>query len=325
LIEAGVTPIDGVPDGGILYNNDGVVDYLTINNIATAIGVFAQNINGLVPGPNVRNTIYFLASSGAWVVPPGAYMATGILGNLNSNSAPGVPLNPAQVTAFLNTFTASLQGLVPPPLDAPTNWILTAAGLWEPPPVGGALISEQPPQSPEIGNLWWNPDDAQTYVWTGDEWVQANCCDCGGGGGGARQGVTDGSDAAPGTVGETLFMGTYYAADSSPTPRPTYGLDLPPGDWLISGGFQLSPQQGNLTAYQVVWTKNAVPVASGDIGNLGVRDGSTSTKGTIAAAMPTWRLNSSITNRITIFTNSVDSSSVGLSFDYGYITAVRIR
>jgi hypothetical protein len=43
-------------------------------------------------------------------------------------------------------------------------------------PGPNVFLGEYPPPDPETGMLWWNPDDARTYIWTGDEWVASDCC-----------------------------------------------------------------------------------------------------------------------------------------------------
>jgi hypothetical protein len=43
---------------------------------------------------------------------------------------------------------------------------------------GGVIISTTPPDNPQEGQQWWNPDEGETFIWTGSEWVEANCCEC---------------------------------------------------------------------------------------------------------------------------------------------------
>lgn len=122
---------------------------------------------------------------------------------------------------------------------------------------GGASVEVggTPPTNPKPGNLWWDSIGAQLYLWDGAQWViTVNQPGGGGGGGGAEPpfgppemtgttgsgttfvlqqaptinqprlvGVTDGSDAQPGEIGEYL----YTDGDTSA------GLNLPvtAGDW----------------------------------------------------------------------------------------------
>jgi hypothetical protein len=36
-------------------------------------------------------------------------------------------------------------------------------------------MTPAPPSNPVAGQLWWNTNDGQLYIWTGNEWV-AVCC-----------------------------------------------------------------------------------------------------------------------------------------------------
>lgn len=40
---------------------------------------------------------------------------------------------------------------------------------------GGVFVGPLPP-TPGQGQLWWNTNDGQLYVWTGSQWVAASCC-----------------------------------------------------------------------------------------------------------------------------------------------------
>jgi hypothetical protein len=52
-------------------------------------------------------------------------------------------------------------------------WSLTSGGL-----SAGVYIGDSPPASPVIGQLWWESDSGNTYIWYGDatstQWVQFN-------------------------------------------------------------------------------------------------------------------------------------------------------
>lgn len=126
---------------------------------------------------------------------------------------------------------------------------------------GGAsvTIGSTPPTNPAPGWLWWDTVSGQLFVWYDDgtsaQWVQAN------GGGAASSaltlpttgvggifalqdqptinqpvlmGVTDGSNAAPGQVGEYLSVislnGPFTGSGQIPAT-----LNVPPGDWDICG------------------------------------------------------------------------------------------
>lgn len=63
----------------------------------------------------------------------------------------------------------------------------------------------------------------------------------GGGGGGGNIGITDGSEAAPGEIGEYLQnWGETSVVKNQYTP--VAGLDLSPGEWFVWGSARLSDQ-----------------------------------------------------------------------------------
>jgi hypothetical protein len=100
-------------------------------------------------------------------------------------------------------------------------------------------IGDDPPDNPEPGDLWWCSSDGQMYVLYADvdtsQWVAASS---GGGSApsGPAMGVTDGSDAAPGEVGEVI------KGFDELMPLTTSGLahvTLPPGDWDVYSSFTM--------------------------------------------------------------------------------------
>lgn len=42
---------------------------------------------------------------------------------------------------------------------------------------GRPSVSATPPACPSPGQLWWDTNDGQLYVWTGSAWVAASCCE----------------------------------------------------------------------------------------------------------------------------------------------------
>ena len=108
---------------------------------------------------------------------------------------------------------------------------------------GGATISDTPPSSPTPGQFWWESDSGKLYLRYNDgnteQWIDAATGPQGPPGPvgptgplGPVPGVTDGSNAAAGIIGEVwLWQGeltwnnTYYAMLTS-------GL-IPAGDWDV--------------------------------------------------------------------------------------------
>lgn len=41
----------------------------------------------------------------------------------------------------------------------------------------GVVVGPVAPSAPGKGQLWWDTNDGQLYVWTGSQWVAASCCD----------------------------------------------------------------------------------------------------------------------------------------------------
>ena len=83
-------------------------------------------------------------------------------------------------------------------------------------PPGGAIVSDTPPASPTPGMLWFDSVGGQTYVWYSDpntsQWVLAVSATQGpqgtaqgpAGPNTLPMGVTDGSNAAAGQIGEVI-------------------------------------------------------------------------------------------------------------------------
>jgi hypothetical protein len=53
--------------------------------------------------------------------------------------------------------------------DQGNNWVI-AVNQWPP---GRAIVSDDAPANPVPGLFWWDPEQAQTFVWTGHQWVIA--------------------------------------------------------------------------------------------------------------------------------------------------------
>ena len=106
---------------------------------------------------------------------------------------------------------------------------------------GGASIwvGDTPPVGPLAGALWFDSVGGQLYVWFNDgssnQWVPTT--NQFGGGYQSSTGVTDGSNAAPGQLGEVISSVVALPGvtlTSSATANVT-SLTLTPGDWDVSG------------------------------------------------------------------------------------------
>jgi hypothetical protein len=110
-------------------------------------------------------------------------------------------------------------------------------------------IGATPPANPAIGSLWWDSVGGQMYIWFNDgstsQWV-ATTNQIGGGylplSGGAMtgpvalMGVTDGSDAAPGQIGEVISINvTAPVTLPAATATTVASIALTAGDWDVSG------------------------------------------------------------------------------------------
>ena len=147
---------------------------------------------------------------------------------------------------------------------------------------GGASISvgPSPPTSPASGALWWDAVGGQLYVWFIDansaQWVPTtnqmggNFVPLSGGsmtGPLGLIGVTDGSNAATGQVGEFINTGVNSGVPITATVRANViSMVLQPGDWDVQGAISFSLSAGtatNLQAYVGTVSNNLMPGATG--------------------------------------------------------------
>lgn len=126
---------------------------------------------------------------------------------------------------------------------------------------GGASveIGDTAPTNPVIGNLWWDTVSAQLFIWDSTQWVVVTNQPPSGGGGasGPVMGITDGSEAGPGEVGEYLSVAPGGSIAIQPSTFTVVAqLELTPGDWDIQGSVscEVSPmynmQQAQISIYQ---------------------------------------------------------------------------
>lgn len=138
--------------------------------------------------------------------------------------------------------------------------------------VSSATTGAIPPANPQKGMLWLSPS-GELMVYDGHEWVSVKTGLPAGtvGGGTPLVGVTDGSNAMPGDVGEfitgesttSLTPAQVFQADVSP-------LIVPPGDWLLYASVE-----GRLGLGGSWWfVKNSPPgLSNGMQGSVGGTEG----------------------------------------------------
>jgi hypothetical protein len=94
------------------------------------------------------------------------------------------------------------------------NWNGSQLQLTASSAAGAAVVSQLPPASPNQGDLWWDSDDANMYVWyndgTGSQWVAATSL--------AIQSVTaDNAISASYAVTASYVLGSISSASYSAT------------------------------------------------------------------------------------------------------------
>lgn len=131
-----------------------------------------------------------------------------------------------------------------PPPGFPTPcppWFPPPAGQapWYPGANGGVSFSATPPVNPIRGNFWW--DGMVLHLFDGAVWVDIGPQVAGSGG---IKGVTDGSVASPGNVGEIITQTSNGSINVNVPPgaAPTNfaALVVPAGDWNIQGTVSLT-------------------------------------------------------------------------------------
>ena len=110
--------------------------------LTAALNLFSSSLQGLTPASG-GGTSNFLRADGSWAVPSGSFSYPGAGVVCSTGSAWCTSYNATTLTAFLNTFTSSLQGLVPASGGGTTNF-LRADGSWSVPSFGSVSCSELP-------------------------------------------------------------------------------------------------------------------------------------------------------------------------------------
>jgi len=179
----------------------------------------------------------------------------------NDVTAAGGLANPAPIlTSLVNAGVTTYPTSPTPTPGNNTQAIATTAfvqqALSQVPP--GITVASTAPASPVAGQGWLYTGDWQTRIWTGSTWVVAvnpPMPDVAGAIANQNQptinqptinqptimGVTDGSDAGPGEVGEYIITFVPSIQNMPPNVWNTLvGINLTAGDWEISGGISLS-------------------------------------------------------------------------------------
>ena len=133
------------------------------------------------------------------------------------------------------------------------NTTLNVMNVWN----GSAWVAADPstvhvgpaaPDNPATGALWFDTTENVLLTWTGAAWAsEGPFMPLSAGPFVPATGVTDGSPAAAGFVGEVIRVDFANAAMTlDGNPRPTAVLTVPPGDWDITGwiNVQTSSWQG---------------------------------------------------------------------------------
>lgn len=170
------------------------------------------------------------------------------------------------------------------PFPCPPSGFPTPCPPWFPPPAGqapwypgangGVSFSATPPVNPIRGNLWW--DGTMLHLFDGAAWVQV--------GPGAVSppitGITDGSNVAPGQVGEFMHFEASFAYAGYPNTTNvtlTMGI-LTPGDWDLWASMSPSTFVGG-------GQMGLSPVPTGMSNAMGGNQGAVSATGTEATTI----------------------------------------
>ena len=151
---------------------------------------------------------------------------------------------------------------------APTGqgyvWSGTAWNLAQTSPQA-PVASDNPPASPYPGQLWMRSTTGALYMWYADpnssQWIQIPGVFMPG----AVAGVTDGSNAAAGMVGEYLTATVSAAGVPWSTWATAVQLPLTAGDWDVWGTAQFTVNSGaSMTSVQII-IGNALNSSTGTI------------------------------------------------------------
>jgi hypothetical protein len=282
--------------------------------------------------------------------PPGPPGPQGPQGNLGPQGNPGPTGPPGPVPEA--------------PTDGKSYVRRGSDASWQAAVAGGAsvTVSDTAPSSPKAGDLWWDSVGGQLYVWYVDpntsQWVIAN--NSGGnflpltGGtmtgpvvlaGNAtanlnpvplqqlnsslgnyqpRTGVTDGSDAAAGQIGEfrNTTISTPIACSTSGAATNVATLSLTAGDWDVWGNVVVNPVTG--TASVLIGGLSVTSAAFGAPGVNSSQVNMLSIGVNYGGAMTPAPIRVSVTSATTVYLLGL-AQSAATATAYGSISARRVR
>jgi hypothetical protein len=146
-------------------------------------------------------------------------------------------------------------------------------------------------------------------------------------GSGSGIGVTDGSDAAPGHIGEFLSAsvqpGSPLVATSNVVMNITT-LTLPPGDWDLQGQVATLASSGGHIQHMQMWmSPTSATVPTGFVGGFH-EVGGIATGGSEQLVLPSGRMRQSLAAQTVIYLSTKVTFTGSLSA-YGFISARRVR
>jgi hypothetical protein len=241
VVIIGPDPPTGVTAGALWFNTDN--NTLYVFDGTTWEAVSATVATGTDPPLNPPEGQLWLDASGVLWSWDGTQWVQITTQAGNAIVSPTPPSSPALGALWHNSSTGQLY------VYSGSQWVLIGPE--------GAVTSPSPPANPTVGMMWLNPTTGDLSVWDGSGWIimgtpppdlsQGGTIDGNldvtgsletGGGilpGQGIVGVTNGSDAAAGMVGE--YQQTYWT-DSIPalgSGTVTVTVPLPPGDWDCNG------------------------------------------------------------------------------------------
>jgi hypothetical protein len=133
--------------------------------------------------------------------------------------------------------------------------------------------SDTPPATPKAGDMWFDSIGGQLYIYFNDgnslQWVIAN--NFNGGFYQPLKGVTDGSNALPGQIGEYLVATqTTPQGLTNGTPGAAVALSLPAGDWDVWLDARFTGQTATTVAYILASITNSATASNQNPGCLGL-------------------------------------------------------
>jgi hypothetical protein len=212
------------------------------------------------------------------------------------------------------------------------------------------VASAIPPANPQVGNLWWDVNGGQLYIWYNDgtsaQWVVANTT----AGSPSWQigpglalntgttpntlgmasptpaipklGVTDGSNAAAGQVGEVITANMGSAGVNIPASNTwtnVLSITLTPGDWDVVGTINITSSAG---ATNIAATQSLTTAPSSAMGDFWVQIYGV-TLSEFGSAIPPQRY--TVTANTIVYLLGFCAFTTGTVTAYGQLIARRMR